>query len=318
MGYIGQWGFGNTANVRQVHSYKEIKEKYDNTRPIRGRSKDTRPIGRRDYADRIVKKNWRAVDDGVVGAWQVTYSVNVWGTDRLEFFPDGKLLVRTGGYSNPTIGSTINYAVADTYGELVSVNGKQYFRTKDEKGYLMEFGELILEPTGEQKHINAGMAQVMRPLNPYQETRYSVNRKAMNVLRKKYKEFIQYGVSMFLIDQKVEVTGEELEKFFGKATHNTGFGYAQWDNAKKKCEENRARLIREIDSFLLSGDLEHAYLLARYVGRSAGGWYGTCTPKDFKRHFDEILKFEHRNEVFKATPVPIGTMFYDANSKYFK
>jgi hypothetical protein len=69
---------------------------------------------------------------------------------------------------------------------------------------------------------------------------------------------------------------------------------------------------------LVSGDLEQAYTLARYVGRSAGGWYSTCTPKEFKRHFDEILKFQFADEVFDVTPQPIGTMFYDANAKFFK
>jgi hypothetical protein len=317
---MSYWGFGNTANINQMHSYKEIKDKYDNTRPIRGRSRDTRPVGSRNYADRTINKNWKSVEDDCVGAWQVTYSINVWGTDRVEFFPNGKLLIRTGGYSNPTINSTINYAVADSFGELLSVNGKQYFQTKDGKGYcLRDKGELLLEPTGEEiqsKGYWNGMAQVMRPINATQETRYSVNRKVMNSLRKKYNEFIQYGISMFLIDDKVEVSGEELEKFFGKA-NNTGFGYAQWDNAKQKCKENRERLIKEIDKFLASGDLEHAYLLARYVGRSAGGWYSRCSPKDFKRHFEEILKFEYKHEVFNATPVPLGTMFYDANAKYF-
>jgi hypothetical protein len=313
------WGFGNTAAVSQLHSYKEAADKYENTRPIRGRSKDIRPLGkRRNYADRTIRKNWRSVEDGCVGQWVVTYSANVWGSDRLEFFPDGKLLVKTGGYSNPTINATVNYTVANTYGELISFNGKPYFKTKDGNGYLMTSEGIMLEPTGEEVQTHYSMGKVMRPLEAVQEQRYSVNRKAMNKLRKKYNEFIQYGVGMFLIDQKVEVTSEELEKFFGKSSHNNSFGYAHWEGAKQKCQDNRVRLIKEIDRFLVSGDLEQAYTLARYVGRSAGGWYSTCTPKEFKRHFDEILKFQFADEVFDVTPQPIGTMFYDANAKFFK
>lgn len=312
------WGCGNSAGLVQLSNYEQAKNRYENTRSIRGRSKETKPLGRnRAYTDRIIKKNWRAVDDGGVGTWQVTYSADVWGRDRLEWFPDGKIFVGTGGYSNPTINATIGYSIGDAFGEMHSQNGKQYFKTKDGKGYLMTKEGLLLEPTGEEMSAYGGIiAKVMRPINPQQEYRYSTNRKAMNALRKKYKEFIQYGVSMFLIDNKVDIGGEELKKFFGSEIGAHSFGYAHWN--KEACEKNRKKLIAEIDKFNASGDLELAYLLARYIGRSGGGWQNRCTPTEFKRHFDEILKFEFRDEVFTATPQPIGHMFYDANAKFFK
>lgn len=317
------WGYGNSAGLVQTNSYEEAKLKFDTTRSIRGRSKETKPLGsNRSYTDRIIKKNWRAFDDGGVGTWQVTYSANVWGHDRIEWFPDGKLSVRTGGYSNPTINGTIGYLLADTYGAMHSQNGKQYFKTKDGKGYLMTHEGLLLEPTGEELDQykvcsrTKFIGKVMQPIHPVQEYRYSVNRKAMNTLRKKYKEFIQYGVSMFLIDDKVDIDAKELKKFFGGDHPNTSFGYNHWD--QEKCAQNRHRLMSMVDKFLVSGDLEAAYLLARYVGRSAGGWYSRCTPTEFKRHFDEILKFEHKDEVFTATAQPIGHMFYDTNAKFFK
>jgi hypothetical protein len=301
------WGFGNTAGVSQLASYKEAKDKFDHTIPIRGRREECRPLGsERQHNDRTIKKNWKSVEDDAVGQWVVTYSANVWGRDRVEWFPDGKLWVGTGGSSNPTLNATINYSVSNTYGELYSYNGKPYFKTKDGKSYVMTTKGMMLEPIGEGEH---GKVKIMRPLNPKQEYKYKANRKAMNAVRKRYAKFIDYGKAMFSIDTKLEEKGEIGVK---------GWYYYNFTNRHWNVEEvrgNRKRVFKLIDSFIDSGDLELAYKAATELGHGFG-WNGCCNTQDFINGFTEILKYRFKDEVFTAEPIEIGNAFYDRNAKY--
>ena len=306
------WGLGNSAGVKQLGSYQEAKSKFDNTLPIRGRTVECRPLGsQRNFTDRTIKKNWKAVDDGGVGQWVVTYSADVWGRDRVEWFPDGKVWVGTGGYSNPTINATINYSVSNTFGELYSFNGKPYFKTKDGKSYVMTDNGLMLEPTGEEVSAYGGIiSKVMRPIKPQQEHKYKANRKAMNALRKRYAKFIQYGQAMFSIDTKLPASDK---KGVG-SWYYYAFTGKHWNMAESK--KNRARVFKLIDSFIDSGDLELAYQAATELGHGFG-WNGCCNTHDFIRGFDEIAKYRFKDEIFTAEPIEIGNAFYDRNAKYF-
>lgn len=305
------WGFGNTAGVKQLASYQEAKLKFDHTVPIRGRREECRPLGsQRHHNDRTIKKNWKSVEDDAVGQWVVTYSANVWGTDRVEWYPDGKLWIGTGGYSNPTINATINYSISSTYGELYSYNGKPYFKTKDGKSYVVTHEGLMLEPTGEEKSEYGGvMAKVMRPINPKQEHKYRANRKAMNAIRKRYAKFIQYGTAMFSID----TTLPEKEQTSVKGWYYYNFTDRHWNIEESR--KNRARVFKLIDSFIDSGNLELAYQAATELGHGFG-WHGNCNTQDFINGFTEIVRYTFKDEVFTAEPIEIGKAFYDRNAKY--
>ena len=304
------WGFGNTAGVKQLASYQEAKLKFDHTIPIRGRREECRPLGsQRHHNDRTIKKNWKAVEDDAVGQWVITYSANVWGTDRVEWYPDGKLWIGTGGYSNPTINATINYSISNTYGELYSYNGKPYFKTKDGKSYVMTTKGLMLEPTGEEVQTHYGMGKVMRPINPKQEHKYRANRKAMNAIRKRYAKFIDYGKAMFSID----TTLPEKEQTSVKGWYYYNFTNRGW--AIEEAIKNRARVFKLIDSFIDSGNLELAYQAATELGHGFG-WHGNCNTQDFIDGFTEIVRYTFKDEVFTAEPIEIGKAFYDRNAKY--
>jgi hypothetical protein len=301
------WGFGNTAGVKQLASYEQAKLKFDNTVPIRGRKEECRPLGsQRQHSDRTIKKNWKSVDDGFVGQWVVTYSANVWGRDRVEWFPDGSIWVGTGGYSNPTISSTVNYSISDTYGEIYSFNGKPYFKTKDGKSYVMTSEGLMLEPIGEGEH---GKVKIMRPTNPKQEHKYKANRRAMNQVRKRYAKFIDYGKAMFSIDTKLP----EREQTAASNWYYYVFTNRGW--SIEESTKNRARVFKLIDSFIDSGDLEVAYQAATELGHGFG-WRDNCSTQEFLNGFTEIIKYVFKDEVFTAEPIEIGKAFYDRNAKY--
>ena len=302
------WGFGNSAGLVQLHSFDEAKRKFDNTLPIRGRAKDCKPLGRnRRYNDRTIQKHWRAVDDGCVGKYVESYTANLWGTNYIEWFSDGRLFVKTGGYSSPSVNATINYSVADSYGDLYSHNGKPYFRTKDGKSYLMTSAGLMLEPR-EEIHNLPYPARVMHPLNPIQENKYRANRKEMNKIRKHYKKFVDYGIAMYSI---TDIIPEEREK---GAWYHYNFTYSKWNNDTIK--GNRARVFKMIDEFIDTDNLEIAYKAAIEIGHGFG-WNNLCSKNSFVDGVTELLKYRFKDSVFHKEAMPIGEAFYDRNAKYF-
>jgi hypothetical protein len=306
------WGFGNSAGLLQMHSFAEVKNKWDATAPIRGRTVECRPLGRnRARSDYELKKHWRVIEDGCLGQYMESYTARLWNTDYVEWFSNGNLFVRTGGYSSPSTNAIINYSVADTYGQLYSCNGKPYFKTKDGKSYLLTNDGLMLEPTGEQVQVNAGMAKVMHPLNPIQEYKYRANRKAMNAVRKRYKKFIDYGIAMFSIDDQLP----EREK--KGSWYDYALTYSKWNNDEMK--KNRAKVFKLIDGYIDTDNLELAYQASVEIGHGFGshGFGHRCTVDDFIDGMNEIFKYCFKDEVFAKEVIEVGTPFYDRNAKYF-
>ena len=306
------WGYGNAAGLVALTNYAQAQNKFKNTDPIRGRSSECRPLGRnRRYSHFEIKENMRAkeVEGNPLGEWVRTYSAELYGNyNRVEYLPDGTIELHHRSWTSPTTYSFFNYTIMD-FGEIVSASGKWYFKSKDGKGYLFDKG-VTLKPTGEQVQSYArGMHEVMAVDNPVQEFKYKANRKALNAVKKRYKEFIQYASNMYLIDNKIPKHEYEWKDY--KFTEQR-----YW---KTESQKNRANLFKALDKFNESGDLEIAFNCATLVGIYANGGYGSygCTKEAFVKGFTEILKHQFAEEVFTAEPVEIGTMFYDRNAKYF-
>ena len=75
-------------------SYKFYEAKYNNTKPIRGRSTDVRPIGQR-------RRDWETItaidqEDGK------SYCAKLYNTECVEYFPDGDIMIRSGDWATPT------------------------------------------------------------------------------------------------------------------------------------------------------------------------------------------------------------------------
>jgi hypothetical protein len=75
--------------------YNHYKTKYNNTKPIRGRDEDVRPIrNRRRTHELITTKKYPC--------GQVSYCATLYGTDVVEYHNNGQITLRTGGWATPT------------------------------------------------------------------------------------------------------------------------------------------------------------------------------------------------------------------------
>lgn len=84
------------------HNYEDLKRKYENTKPIRGRSIDVRPIGerRRDW-EQVVR-----VVNPISG--EVMYGGRFHNTNVFLFRPNGNVIFCVNGYHTPTTREFIN------------------------------------------------------------------------------------------------------------------------------------------------------------------------------------------------------------------
>jgi len=81
-------------------SYKFYEAKYNNTKPIRGRSTDVRPIGQR-------RRDWETIISRDVDGGK-SYIANLYNTDCVEYFPDGDIVLRCGQWATPTTAEFIH------------------------------------------------------------------------------------------------------------------------------------------------------------------------------------------------------------------
>jgi len=301
------WGFGNSAQLGTITTYTQARDKFNNTVPIRGRGKECRPLGKnRRYTGYEIAKNMRAIDDGVLGQWQETYSAKVYGSDILEWFPDGTLAIKVGRWHGTILQSVINYTINNGVGVIQSYNGKWYFNSGNGKSYFLP------QERGHKLIVNVENSSVD---NPVQEHRRRVNRKAMNAIRKRYAKFIEYGTTMLKIaNDAFKYEEEEVKSLLGN--ERTQLAWSRWSDPLEVAG-NRELLLKKVSEFEQSGDLTLGYTLASVVVKGIYYWGNRATPEQFKKFFDEVLKYKFRDEVFESEPVEIGTAFYDRNAKYF-
>jgi hypothetical protein len=299
------WGFGNSAGLKTISNYAQAKEKFNSTIPIRGRKKECRPLGQnRRYNGYTINKNMRVIDDGELGQWQETYSAQVYGKDMIEWKPDGTVSIKVGRWHGTIVQSVINYTLNNGVGVIESFNGKWYFQNGDGKSYF------IPQTANQELIINTENSAVE---NPVQEHRRRVKRKAMNEVRKRHAKFIEYGTNMLKIS-------ETSFKYTDETINSLGDGIElvcnRWSDAAI-IKANRSKFLAKVKSFEQSGDLTLAYDLASLMVKTVNYWGTSCTSEQFKKSFDEVLKYQFRNEVFESEPVEIGKAFYDRNAKYF-
>jgi hypothetical protein len=109
---------------------------------------------------------------------------------------------------------------------------------------------------------------------------------------------------------------EEAEVKSVLGSEHSILGWSRWSNPAE-VSANREVFLKSVAKFEQSGDLTLGYTLASIVVKGINYWGNASTPEQFKKFFDETLKYKFRDEVFESEPVEIGTAFYDRNAKYF-
>lgn len=304
----------NAARIPLFTTYAQVKEHYQSVQPIRNRHPEVRPLGKnRRFTWYTINENHTVLPDSdgdPLGKFSVSYSYRCWNDDLVEFYHNGDILVRNSRWHSPTTMGFLTYSLAGL-GQIVSKRGKWYFQNK--RGDTFLFGSQML--------LRADEHGVFEPKERPIELRYRMNRKAMNAIRKKYKDFIDYGKSMLTIDNTVTRL-QVAEAGHGLSFENVHLTpYYGWGEHANKDVSNRDLLFQALDKFNATADLDLAYELFCFVSQSAGNFsYNAqkviCSAQAFERHITEVLKYQFAKELFVEEAVEQGVMFHDDNLKY--
>lgn len=312
----------NSARIKGLSTYAQAKAHYDSVVPIRG-SDNIRPLGsNRRYKYTQIVKRMISVEtpDNPLGEWVEVYACNLWGTDYITFYPNGDLVMDT-KYRGVSVMNMLTYALGGVVG-IGSMRGKWYLINKKKQSFALKETEPTVFSFVDGDYV---------PKDPTPEIVYTLNRKEMNALRKRYKKFTEYACTALGIDSKISRGGDdnsELHNEIGdvktylKIDDHSLLPSYYW-NKKPDFKGNQETIAKALDNFIESGDLELAYNLMFLFAHNAGKYSYrdssiSCSPQAFKKYFEEFLKYAFRNNLFVAKEVEVGVPFYDANKKFMR
>lgn len=149
-------------------SYKWYENKYNTTKPIRGRKEDVRPIGQR-------RRDWETITSRDVEGGK-SYIAKLYHTDCVEYYPDGSIMVRCGQWSTPTTAEFIhehspfrcfkrhNKLWIDNKGELLPIMGELRMKYLGEDKGFAPHEEIIIK----KQVVDRDLAKAARaPLMPF-------------------------------------------------------------------------------------------------------------------------------------------------------
>lgn len=84
-----------------IRAYEFLKDKFNRTKPIRGRSEDVRPWGDR-------RRDWEQVICRVQSDGQCAYGARMHSTDVMLVMANGNIIYNTGGWHTPTTAAFMN------------------------------------------------------------------------------------------------------------------------------------------------------------------------------------------------------------------
>ena len=327
------WGRGiyNCASIPALNTYADAKAHFESVAPIRGRANPDyqKPLGknRRFTWYRIMRRETsRLVESNPLGEFVTTYGAQLYGDAipnkplTVEFHHDGNIDINL-AYACPTTKNFVTF-VLNGYGYVESLGGKWYWINRaDNSQFPLEFVRRWGESTLNQFVVDG---QRLVPKHTKPEVKYSVSRKGMNAIRKKYKPFLEYAHNALLISnvyERLEVA-EASHGLNSMTELQTRSKYAS-EERQTMAKANRDNLFSTIEKSIADNDLGLQYELLTVLACNAGRYSYReqkylCDPKEFDNYFTCLIKTHHRDEVFKTEEMPVGKAFFDRNAVYFK
>jgi hypothetical protein len=185
-------GYATVMNVPKIHNYADALKRYDNTKPIKGRADDPRPLGERRYVDTYsIRKN----------VWTEAVECILYKTPVIKFTTEDEVIINID-----------NWPSASTCQFITRVlSGVGAYRVKGEVvlGFMGIEAKLMLPARGETVLVrNASGGWVPKVKQTLYD--YRVSRKEANNVRKSVSQFKDY------INGVVKLKGEEVEGLWGR------------------------------------------------------------------------------------------------------
>jgi hypothetical protein len=299
------YGHHRNSGIHALANYNEAFHKWENTKPIRGRGVDVRPLGNRRQADQY---KIELLPEGGVAC--VMYRTAV-----VTFFTDGDIRIMNDDWNSVSTCNFIDEVLWNISSRIY--NNDLYIKTRQ--------GEFALGKEGLWLRMNGeGNLEVKTDrLKP--KYVHAIDRKKANNVRAQYKPFLDYVSRMSRLKGNDPYPASEMVRMFPHAIYKDvpDMGVELSDRAYDKWTDAITNLFTLMNS---KGESQHddfykaLLLLAKSYGNhkyhDPEGY--VVTEKKIKVALDDLIVGYHRDDVLVPKQVPLGVARRDSNGKYFR
>jgi len=324
-------GIPSLKNYEQALYHVDTRKPYQKNSSYAGQ----KPWGgNRRYTRSLIRK---ATVDGIENVVVCSY----YGTDVISYFPDGTIKlsqihvsVHSGETHNylwdsPSTGLIMkaglgsfqpnpNHYFIDRIARNRSMN---YYIDNNKQYHLIREGITIL-PNGE---VEGGTPEYI----------YTLRKDKMSALRKKYKEFIDYGTLLLKFNNNVTITSQDTQLDLAKYNRMTTDTHILKHRGSDDCEDSRAAWFDDLDAALTFTKEEDKtqvfYQLFQFVsvhsakrewlkdfsaGLNGIRWQLICEPERFREYVYDLIRYEYAYELFDKELASKDKPASAANQKY--
>lgn len=323
--------------IPSLKTYTDALHHYDSRKPYQKNSNiaGQKPWGgNRRYIRSLIRK---ATVDGIENVVVCSY----YGTDVLSYFPDGTIKISQVHVSVHN-GETHNYVWDSPSTGLIiraglgsfQPNPNQYFIDRIARTRSMNY---YIDNNKQYHLIKAGLTILpngeVEGATP--EYVFTLRKKQMAALRKKYQPFVDYGDLLLKFNNDVSVTNPDAQIDMAKYNRVTTDSYVLRHRGHELYDDARAMWFDELDAALAMPDEDKRaqafYPLFQAVSFQAAKrewstdanagfngirWRMVCQPEKFREYVYELIRYEYAYMLFdkevanKERPAPA------ANQKY--
>lgn len=296
------YGHSRNSGITHINDYATALKRWEDTKPIRGRAVDTRPLGHRRNDHYLINK----LPDGAVEC--ILYKTPV-----VTFYENGEVLIKHDGWNSVStcnfIGEVLHiHSFIFNYKTLVGFNHKNY----------------VVPDSG--LTIKRNDNWVYEPVNPVPVVGHAIDRKGANNVRARYKPFRAYLSSMCRLKAGSDYPQSELARVFGVDKYenpNVGDLSHEERNGWEDSVKSFFGLVTDTNEETKNDSYYKAVLqMARSFGTTRWGvreveGYVLSEYKALKA-FDELIIGFYRSETLIEKVLPDGVVRKDSNGKYFR
>lgn len=296
------YGHQRNSGIPLINDYATALKLWEDTKPIRGRAIDTRPLGHR-------RNDHYLINFLPMGAVECI----LYKTPVVTFYENGDVLIKQDGWNSV---STCNFI-----GEVLGIHS---YISNYHLCVGFNYGNYVVPVEG--LTIKRNDTWVYEPVNPVPVMGHALNRKGANNVRSQYKPFKTYLSSMCRLKAGSEYPQSELLRVFGMNKHNQ-------PNVGDLSSESRDEWGKYIKSFfaLVSDTNEEtksesfykgllmlacSFGITKWGAREVEGY--VLYEKKALKTFDDLVIGFHREETLIERVLPVGEVRKDAYGKYFR
>ena len=218
-------GYQTVMAVPRIADYKEAYKRWNDTKPMRGRSDDIRPLGERRYVDTYsIRKN----------VWTEAIELVLYQTPVVKFKSDDEVVINYGRWPSASTCQFITRVLAGVGASRVRGEVVLGFNTPEGRVIqkLGENEELVLVRSGEGRYGRWQPKEIKTLFD------YRINRKEANNVRKDVKQFRDYLQGMVkLMEEEVPLYGQTFKRITRTyAELGEVFGY------RRELKESKVRI----------------------------------------------------------------------------